>query len=207
LHRRISVLPIYLGILCIRTWRQPPIHGLRIRLSSLLLLVAFVALLFAGLGQRYRQRAIQEPIMQHLLSLPGSELTQEFDGEMIGLSLSEEAPIDKLREILSLLNQLPNVRHLHLKGRVTVEHGKQIGTLRRLSTIGLQYVDLDEEVLQEIGNLPNLQTLDLMETNVSDSGLQYLEKAKRLRRLWLDDENFSTQALDRLRKALPDCEI
>ncbi len=207
-HWWISLLPIYLGLQCIRVWREEPkaMAGRKIRLSTILLLFSFLALGLAGTGSFYRKLKAESPIVSRLEQLQ-CEIHRDFDGIASTLIVfSGEVP--DVDEILSLASKLSCIRQIQITGQhVSMDGVGHISTNRGLRILSLQGTSMDDQKMELLAELKQLRQIDLMDTKVSGSGLKHLYGMKRLRHLWVSRQHITPVDVAALQAQLPRLEI
>jgi hypothetical protein len=202
----ISVPPAYLGVQGLRTWRQPPeTTGLRVRLSTLLLLLVACGLLFAGMASLARQRSVERQAIDELG--PRAEtVLRDFDGIATGVVL-RSVNDSAFAAAVPQLEQLTRLRLLQFRGPLSARGLRPIRRLSRLHVLGLQGVPVDDEGLRHLAGLRSLEQLDLMGTQVTDHGLRHLHSLHGLRHVWLGGTQVTAAGADRLQQLLPQAEI
>lgn len=199
----IAVLPIYLGVACIRVWSSD--HRAQFRLSTLLTLLGVMAVIMTGITMQRREHSRQQDI-ESRIAARGGEVVSGLDS-IRGVIFYDTADSD-LKELWNDLVSIRGLQSIQISGRQFTDAGMQhVSRLSNLREVSLQNTQVSDAGLRNLKGLHSLQTLDLMGTRVSDRGLSHLETMTSLRRVWLGGSAVSDQGCERLQSVLPDAEI
>ena len=200
----ITVLPIYLGIQCMRVWSSPTERRARFGLASLLGLVTVVALIVGGVSMHWREYRRQRAIAERIEALDGQVMTQL--GSIYGVYFAEvnDAELQRLQRDLESISGLTI---LQLTGAPVTDSGmKCLAGLTGLQDLGLQNTQITDKGVRHLTSLHALRTLDMMGTRISDEGALQLGSLRKLERVWFDSA-VSDAAVEELSSMLPQAEI
>lgn len=201
----IAVLPVYLGVACIRVWSRAGDHRAQFRLSTLLTLLGVTGVILTGITMQRREHARQKEV-ESRIEARGGEVMPGLDS-IHGVVFYDAVDSD-LEELWDDLESIRGLQLLQISGRqftdASMQHVSQLSNLRELF---LQNTQVTDAGLQHLTQLHSLRTLDLMGTRVSDRGLSHLETVTSLRTVWLGGSAVTDKGCERLQRVLPDAEI
>ena len=201
----IAVLPVYLGVACIRVWSRAGDHRAQFRLSTLLTLLGVTGVILTGITMQRREHARQKGV-ESKIEARGGEVMSGLDS-IHGVVFYDAADSD-LEKLWDDLESVRGLQSLQISGRqftdASMQHVSQLSNLRELS---LQNTQVSDAGLQHLTQLHSLRTLDLARTRVSDRGLSHLETVTSLRSVWLGGSAVTDQGCERLQRMLPDAEV
>lgn len=201
----IAVLPVYLGVACIRVWSRASDHRAQFRLSTLLTLLGVMAVIMTGITMQRREHSRQQEI-ESRIAARGGEVMSGLDS-IRGVIFYDTADTD-LKELWIDLESIRGLQSLQISGRQFTDAGMQhVSRLSNLREVSLQNTQVSDAGLQNLTELHSLRTLDLMGTRVSDRGLSHFETMTSLRRVWLGGSAVTDQGCERLQSVLADAEI
>lgn len=88
--------------------------------------------------------------------------------------------------------------------KITDAAAAEIGQLKNLNKLHLEYTSLSDVGLSQLKNLPYLEYLNLIGTKVSDAGLQSLVGIKSLKNVYVWKSAVTKEGIAKLKKARPD---
>ena len=101
-----------------------------------------------------------------------------------------------------------NVLSITASGPLIVDEVlEQIGMLKTLVTLNIEYTEITDAGLAHLAGLEYLDTLILRGTEITDEGLAHLETLKTLTVLDIEFAPVTEQGVARLRESLPGCKI
>lgn len=201
----IAIVPIYLGVVCLRVWLGTGSHRAQFRLSTLLTLTGVTAAIITGITMQRSEHSRQLEIESKIAARKG-EVLWGLDS-IRGVIFYDAADSD-LRELWSDLERIHGLRSLQISGGQFTDTSMQnVSRLTNLRELCLQNTKVSDDGLQHLKGLYSMRTLDLMGTVVSDRGLSHLETMTSLRRVWLGGSAVTDQGCERLQSVLPDAEI
>ena len=201
----IAILPIYLGVACLRIGLVGDDHRAQFRLSTLLTLVVVTAVIITGITMQRREHYRQQEI-ETRITASGGQVVWGLDS-IRGVVFFEVADSD-LTELWSDLERIRRLESIQISGRQFTDASMQnVSRFTNLRELYLQNTQVSDTGLHNLKVLPSLQTLDLMGTRVTDCGLSDLETMTSLRRVWLGGSAVTDQGCEQLRSVLPDTEI
>ncbi len=180
-------------------------------------------------GDWQRPAGRKYPNSQWLSQLLGKDFFGQIDYVLIS-GYSDREAIDD--EALRHICDITSLQEIDLKGVKTSRMNLlRLHELKRLSSLVLDFTDIDDGQVTALDGLDHLQaltltgtqitdkslpllaqleglvTLDISYTEVSDKGLQSLEGCQNLELLRIWGTKASPEGIERLQQALPQCDI
>lgn len=201
----IAVLPIYLGVVCVRVLSRSGDCRVQFRVSTLLTLLGVVALISTGISMQWREQHRQSKIRARIAARGGEVVTRLDSIRGVIFYDAKDSDLEELREDLESISGLQT---LQISGSQFTDAGLQhVSRLSNLRELYLQNTQVSDAGMRHLAGLGSLRTLDMMKTRVSDRGLSHLETATSLRRVWLGGSTVTDQGCERLQRMLPGTEI
>ncbi|HAH47951.1 MAG TPA: hypothetical protein DCM07_24475 [Planctomycetaceae bacterium] len=104
---------------------------------------------------------------------------------------------------LSHVSSLLNLTHLSLqKNRQITDEGLQaLATLKKLSSVNLDRLNISDQGITFIKHNPRLDWLNIKDTQISDKSIPLLTKLNRMKNLYLEGSKISDQGIQQIRNA------
>lgn len=107
-------------------------------------------------------------------------------------------------EFLEAIKALPSPPAIMVNGlTISDEALREVGTVRRLTTLSLRATKITDSSLATIAQLKQLRSLNLADTKISDDGVRHLEALRSLLEIDLSRTRVTDQGAARLQAALP----
>ena len=119
-------------------------------------------------------------------------------------------PVTALKRLDAVLetDDEGNILSLTASGPLIVDEVlEQIGAMKTLVTLNLEYTEITDAGLAYLAGLDNIKKLVLRGTEITDTGLATLEPLTTLTELDLEYAPVSDEGVGRLQIALPNCTI
>jgi hypothetical protein len=201
----IAILPIYLGIACMRFRSGAGEPRPRFRLSTLLTLMGVTACILTGVAMQRRQFVWQRELAAEIAARKGEV---QWGVDSIRGVVFFDATDSDLEALGHDLARIRGLQSLQISGLQFTDAGMQnVSRLTSLRQLYLQNTQVSDAGIQDLKSLRSLRTLDLMGTRVTDRGLSHLEMLTGLRKVWLGGSAVTAQGCESLQRALPNAEV